>query len=358
MDKEKIGTGTALLLVTLIGLDFLDLPFNAAKVGPSGYWNILISFGLTIPLIYLISAFNRRFSESNLLEIAPKVVGRVPAVIGNLIFIGTFLVWLVFAIRDSADVVAIYMLNRTPLWVMILVFLAGVGYVATGGIKSVAYLASFVLIPTFGFRVIMQLLAFQKLAPSHLMPVFSESITEYLGGGLALLGYFSPVITFLLIYPQLEKRKKITRVLFSATLAVLMIFILAIIGSIGVFGSTYTQYYSWPELNAINRVNIPFLALEQVGLLFLIVWLTTFFVSCSFYIYLVVQGFSLQFPVLKYRWTLPAVLVFIGAAGLLLPNSQWVHAWFTSIRVWAMVPWVLYPIIIYTVAVLRKVGDR
>jgi spore germination protein len=357
VDREKIGTGAALLLVTLIGLDFLDIPYNAAKIGPSGYWSILISYGLIVPLIHLISAFSRRFPNSNLLQVAPKVLGPIPALVGNLIFISLYLLWLVFAIRDSADLVVIYMLNRTPIWVVTTLFLTGVGYVVSGGIKSVACLASFVLIPIFGLRVIMQLIAFQRLVPSHLMPVFSEPGIDYLVGGLKLVGYFSPVISFFLIHPYLGKEKKITRVLFGTTLAVLLIFIMAIIGSIGVFGAAYTQHFSWPEINALNRIDIPILALEQAGLLFLIVWLTSFFVSCSFYVYLVVQGLTEQFPVLKRRWILPATLVFIGVVGLLAPNSQLVHTYFTSIRVWAIVPWICYPAIIYIVAVLRKVGD-
>ncbi|HYH04592.1 MAG TPA: GerAB/ArcD/ProY family transporter, partial [Bacillota bacterium] len=164
--------------------------------------------------------------------------------------------------------------------------------------------------------------------------------------------------TFFLIHPCLSKHKKILKVLFGTTGITLIIFILAIVGTIGVFGATYTQYFAWPELNAVNHVNIPYLAVEQAGLLFLIVWLTTFFVACAFYIYLVAQSLTLQFPIFKYRWTVIVVLLIIGACGLLLPNAPLVHAWFTSLRIWAMVPWVGYPVIVYFTAVLRKVGDR
>lgn len=355
VDKEKIGTGIAILVVTLIGLDFLDIPYNAARVGPSGYWSIWMAFGLAAILIGLISAMRRRFPSSNLLEVAPKVIGRIPALVGNLIFVGVFFIWLSFAVRDAADLVAIYLLNRTPLWFIMLVFLAGIGYVAIGGIKSVAYLAAFVLIPVFGFRVMMQLLAFQKIAWSHLMPIFSEPIGQYFIGGLRLFGYFSPVITFFLIHPQLEGKRPLHHVLLGGVGAAMLIYALSIVGTLGVFGSRYTQYLAWPSLTGINRINIPFLAMEQVGLLFLIVWLASFFVACAFYIYLIVQGLTFQFKSLRYPWTLIAVLVLVGGLGFLFPNMHWVHAWFTTLRIWAMVPWVLYPLIVFSIAVLRKV---
>lgn len=358
MSKEKIGTGTAILLVSLMGLSFLDIPYNAAKVGPSGYWSAFIAFGLTVALIWLISAFSRRFPDSNLFEVAPKAIGRIPALIGNIMFISVFLLWLIFSIRDSANLVLIYMLNRTPLWVILAVFLTGAGYVAFSGLKSVAYLASFVLIPTVVFRLVMQLFSFQKMATSHLLPAFSAPLADYMGGGLVLFCYFSPVITFFLIHPNLTKKKTVTPVLFGTTGMALLIFILAIVSTIGVFGATYTQYYAWPELNAVNHVNIPFLSVEQAGLLFLIVWLTTFFVACAFYLYLVAQGLTLQFPALKYRWVLIGLLLLIGVSGFLFPNAPLVHTWFTSFRIWAMAPWVIYPAIIYFIAVLRKVGGR
>jgi spore germination protein len=358
LSNKRIGTGTAILLVTLVGLDFLDIPYKPAGVGPSGYWCIFIAFALTIPLIWLISAFDRRFPRENLFEVAPRSIGRFFAYVGNLIYIAIFFLWLLFAIRDAADLVFIYMLNRTLLWVVLAVFLAGAGYVAINGLKSVAYLAAFVLIPTVTLRVMMLLLGFQNFNFSHLLPAFSEPVTQYVGGGLALFNYFAPVVTMMLIHPQITTKKSITAVLYGSIGVVMVTFVLAIVGAIGVFGDRYTRYYPWPELNLVNHVNIPFLSLEQVGLLFLIVWLTTFFVACAFYLYLTTKGLTRQFPIFKYRWTLLTLLMVIGVGALAFPNTPWVHARFTQIRQWAVLPWTVYPLVVYLVAVLRKVGGR
>jgi spore germination protein len=143
----------ALLLVILLGMDFLDFPYEAAKTcGPNGYWPLLVSFCLAaLPLILLLNLMHRRFPHQDLTAAALQVLGKPLGLAGNLVFLSCFIFWLILSIRDCSELVLAYFLNRTPVWAVIAVFLIGVGYVALNGLAPVLRLAAFVLIPTVFF---------------------------------------------------------------------------------------------------------------------------------------------------------------------------------------------------------------
>jgi spore germination protein (amino acid permease) len=351
------GVLWTLVVVTLLGQDFLNQPHYAAKVcGASGYWALCISFILTIPVIFLIAAFKRRFPKQNLLDAATQVLGKPLAFISNLLFLSIFLIYASLAIRDATDLVMSYMLERTPVWVVLFVFLLGCGYITINGFSGVVRMVSFILIPTVFFRLFMQILAFQQFSVSHLLPLVTTTPVKYLQGGLLLLNGFMPVIAILLILHLIEEPRKLSATIFGAASSASLLFLLEILGTIGVFGATFLQRFTWSNLALIQRINIPYLVLEQIGPLFLVVWLTMFLCSMAFNFYLVAGGVNQLFPRWNYRLLVLILLAIVGVSGLFLPNMSLVTRIFTVYRVWAMAPLVCYPVIVYGVALIR--GER
>jgi spore germination protein len=348
------GVLWALLVVTLLGEDFLNQPHYAAKIcGASGYWALCIAFVLIIPVIFLIAAFKRRFPKQNLLDAATQVLGKPLAFISNLLFLSIFLIYALLAIRDAVDLVMSYMLERTPLWVALFAFLLGCGYIAINGFSGVIRMISFVLIPTVFFRLFMQSLAFQQFSVSHLLPLVTATPLEYLQGGLQLVNGFMSVIPIFLIYHLTEQPRKLFTTILGASSSAFIVFLIEFLGVIGVFGATFLQRFTWSNLALIQRINIPYLVLEQIGPLFLVVWLTMFLCSMAFNFYLVAGGVNQLFPRWNYRLLVLILLAIVGVGGLFLPNMSLVTRIFMVYRVWAMLPLVCYPAIVYGMALIR-----
>jgi spore germination protein (amino acid permease) len=348
------GVLWTLLVVTLLGQDFLNQPHYAAETcGASGYWTLLIAFILIIPVIFLIAAFKRRFPKQNLLAASTLVLGKPLAAIGNLLYLGIFLFYALLAIRDATDLVMSYLLDRTPLWVALFAFLLGCGYIAINGFSGVIRMVSFILIPTVFFRLFMQILAFQQFSVSHLLPLVTATPGKYLQGGLLLVNSFMPVITILLILHFIEQPRKLSATIFGAVSSASLFFLLELLGVIGVFGATFLQRFTWSNLALIQRINIPYLVLEQIGPLFLVVWLAMFLCSMAFNFYLVAGGVNQLFPRWNYRLLVLILLAIVGISGLFLPNMSLVTRIFTVYRIWAMAPLVCYPLLVYGVALIR-----
>lgn len=348
------GNLFAVLLIALIGNDFLDMPFYAAKYsGPSGHWAVVIAFLLFLPVVWLAKAIQNRFPGQNLFEIAPGIIGKLPALIGNLIFLSPFLIWMMLATRDGLDMILTFLLNRTPFWAVMLLLLSGVAYIAVNGLTAVSRFIAFLLIPVYVFRIVMALLIVHKIEVSHLLPLFSEPPGRYLSGSMMISGFFLPLTTIFLMMNRVNHPTQIKWIALGAMAGAFPIYFGGVIGTIGSFGAEYTQFFNWPEIAAANRVNIPYLVIEQLGLLFLIVWITAFFASEAYFFYIVASGLRWQFPALNYRLAIIGLLILAAVAVLSFPNAYVAHQLLIQVRPWLMVPVTAYPLLIYLIAAFR-----
>ena len=223
------GTYFAVLFIALLGLDFLDLPRQAAATcGPSGHWTVVVALLLAIPFILFAAGFQRRFGGRDLIAAAPLVIGKPAAAAGNLVFLATFLVWLVLAVRSAMDLVLTYLINITPILVVLLAFLSLAGYVAINGLTAVGRLATFVVLLAVFTRLVMQFAALQGLAWVNLLPVFSAAPPDYLQGGATLANAFLPIATVFLFYPRLAKPEKLLPVTLWAAGGAAVVLILSV----------------------------------------------------------------------------------------------------------------------------------
>ena len=350
------GVFFAVLLIVLLGMDFLITPFDAAKAcGPSSYWAVFVAFILILPLIWLAIALKRRFPSRNILQIAPQVLSKPIALLGNLVFLSLFLIHIIIILRNATELVLIHLLDRTPPYMIVIFFLTGIGYVAFNGLKAVSRLASFVLIPTVAFRTLMKFIALQNMNMTHLLPIFSAPPINYLMGGIAVTSGFLPLGLLFIIYPTLKDPAKLRPISLICAVIMLFFLLLAVIGTIGVYGAPLTIKFTWPIFEEIRHINMPYLVLEEVGLLFLIVWFTMFFVGCSVYFYTLAHGLRQQFPLLNYQWTVVGLVLLVGAGALAFPDLATNTAWFTWFRSWVIAPLIGYPLIVYLGALLRGI---
>ena len=348
-----------LLFLGLSGMEFLAAPYSAADyLGPGSYWAIVAAFLLSSPLLLLAWAWRRRFPVRDLVELGRAALGRPLGTAGNLLFLAVYLAWLIVAMRDAGDLVLSYLLNHSPLWIVLGFFLLAAFYVAGSGITTVTRLGEFVLIPAFVLRLAMSLIGFQGIEVSHLLPVFSASPSAYLRGGFGVLGTFLPLASLFLLGDRLPKPGRLLRSALLAAGSATAILFLSALGTIGVFGAEFAGEFLWPSLAAIHRVSFPYLLVEQPSLVFLLVWLVAFFVAVSFYLHLVARGLGENFPRLPYRPTVAALAFAVGVGGLLLPNVAVVETIFEILRRWIMLPAAGYPFLVCLAAILRGLGGR
>lgn len=344
------------MLTALYGLVFMVPPWDTVeRCGPSSYWAVLISSIYMIPFGLIVIAMKRRFPDQNIFEATLSIFGKVAGRIINLLYLGFFLLHYGVLIRISVELILVNFLDRTPFCFMIILFISGVGYIAYGGILSISRLAGFVFIPAVSLRVIMQLLALQGLNTTQLLPVFSASIPDYLKAGLSMVCLFNPLIGLLVIYPLLKKPKMLGGITFGLIGSNLFLLLLSVIAIIGVFGAPVIAALDWPILELVRRVALPYLILEQVGPLFVIVWVTLFIVGIALMFYFLGIGLSLQFSKLDYRLAILGISIIAMVEGIIIPLHFSNHQIYEVTRKWVVYLTLGYPLLVYCGALIRGI---
>jgi spore germination protein (amino acid permease) len=347
-----------LLFITALGVAYLLPPKAAAKIcGPSSYWAVLVSFSLVLPVIFLTRFLQKSFPDQNILAASKEIFGKYCGTFLNLLFLAFLMVQAVVIIRDTAELVSTYLLDTTPNWAVTGLFLLCTGFIAYNGLAGISRLAGFVFIPAVIFRILLQLLAVQGLKVTHLLPLFSASPIDYLKGGLALTTSFGPLLVGLFfIYPLLSKPQKLKAITLGLMGGQTAFLFLSTIIVIGVFGAANVQTYIWPVFEVDRRIDIPFLVFSQVGLLFLIVWLTMFLIGFAFYLYLFASSIQQQFQKLKYVGCLIGILMVIQAGTMAIP-SLYMDMWILRIIRQNTIYMIYgYPLLICAGTLIRRVG--
>jgi spore germination protein len=349
-----------LLLVSGMGLAYL-VPLNeAAKIcGPSAYLAVLLAGILLLPFIFLVIGLQHRFPEKNILGAATETYGVLIGTLLNLIYLAALSIQVIDFVHNTAELLITYSLNRTPLWAITAMILISSGFIAKDGLVGVSRLAGFVFIPVFFFRIIILAFATQGMETSQLLPVITASPLEYIRGGLSMTMIFAPAgISLLFIYPLLSKPGKLKLITCGLIGAQTLITFISFCIVIGVFGSIGVQSYGWPVFEVIRRIDISFLALDQLGIIFLIVWLTALLIGLALGLYLFGSGINQHFKNLKYQWCLLGGIFIFGAGVLLIPNQFYDFYIFEIISKSFIGFFYAYPLLIYVGALFRGIGVK
>jgi spore germination protein KB len=349
-----------LLFVSAMGLSYLIPYQEAAKAcGPSVYLAVLVALLLVAPFIFLIAGLQQRFPEENLLGAAAATYGRVGGTLLNLLFLAALVFQIIFGVRNTAELIITYSLSKTPLGAVIALILICSGFFVKDGLVGVSRLAGFVFIPVLLFRILIMLFSLPGIEPSHLLPLISARPLDYLQGGLSLALFFGPASTGLLfIYPLLSKPAKLKSVTGCLLTALALLVFFSVMLVTGIFGDTGLQSYIWPVFEAIRLTDISFLALDQVGLIFLIVWFTAFLTGLALVLYLSGSGLKQQFKNLDYRWCLGGNILVVAAGAVLIPNLFYDLRVFMMISKGVLAFIYLYPLLVYVGALIRGVGVK
>jgi spore germination protein len=363
MNKEKTAIDPWLLwpflVVPALGFGLLNLPFSATQtMGNEGYLGVPIAALLTLPGIAAIYLLARRFPGLSIIEYGNSILGPVLGRITGLVYLGFGLLLLAVFMRDQINMVGSYLLDQTPLYVMLLVVSIPTAYFASRGLETISRLASFVLLPSVLVMSVLIVTGFQNVSPTHLLPLGDLKPLQYLDGGRSVSYIFYLLGTAAMVLPFLKPLRSFPRVA-GGTVLLLTIFYLAFtIGAIGVYSHHHLLRFSWPSLEFVHAIEYPYLLLEQAGLLMLISWLTVFFVATQVLSYTTALGCSQLTGAFDYKiftWMLLPVQFFLT---MLPGNVQQTKYFFHLIADTGWIVYFAYPIGLLLVAVLFRRKGR
>lgn len=359
MSKEKTAISprllTPLLITSALGYGLLNVPYYAVKVmGANGYLAMPIAAVLALPGLAAIYLLALRFPGQTLIEQGESILGPVFGRIIGLCYLGFLIVFLAMLTRDMVNQVGAYFLDKTPLTVIILVYLLLTAFLASRGIETITRLASFIIIPAMIIITMLGVAAYQNVTWTRVLPMFTPNVWDYVKGGFLATNLFYLLGGSAFVLPYLKPARSFPRVIGWTILIIAPFYLLYAIGTIGVFGHKYLLNFAWTSLEFVHILEYPYFLLEQAGLLMIIDWTTLILLASGFFYYILALGTSQITGTLDYKrwvWLLLPLIVII----ILLPQSNTQTKAITEILVQS--GWMVffaYPLVLWLIALIFK----
>ena len=350
---------TAIVVNTIISGRLLILPRELATIAGTGSWAVLILGSMiTLVIMSIYTTAGRRFQNSSLPQYAVKTLGLFVGGLLSLLFAASWLVTAALASRIFAAVIITSVLPRVSLEIGILLMLLLGSHLATKDITIVARVHELFLPFVVGTIFLLIVPALARVSIWRLLPLIPFDSLRPVGLGTlaattSFLG-FEVISLFMPFYSEPHKAKR------SHSLGLFMVaavYLLVVVGSIGLSGVSKLIRIQWPTLTLIRMISYHgiFTRLEAP---FLAVYVIVMFTTIGSLLFGVVSTLSDLFKI-KSRTTWPYLLV-IPAYYLAIKPQNIVEveqiarlALFIRLGVVLTVPLIVLPI-----AVIRGKEDR
>lgn len=275
--SDKITTTQAAIAVSsvIIGAGIITITRTASRtVGTPDIWITTLIGGLVALSMAIIAAkLSRRFPGKVFYEYSGIIAGKPIGWLLSLFLTVFFLVLAGFEVRILYELVATFLLERTPIEVVIIAFLCAGTYLIAGGINPMVRIFELYFPPAIIIFLIIFLLGFQRFELDNLRPVLGQGVTPVLKGIPTTFLFYTGFEIMLVITAFMEEPRKAVKAAIIGMVTPTIIYVLASVVVIGVLTVEETKTLTWPTASLINSIEYPGGFVENFQIFFLIVWI-------------------------------------------------------------------------------------
>lgn len=254
-----------------VGTGVLALPSLLSQEAGQHAW-MCILLGVLVPFINLlvIEKLGSRHSGLNMVGAFREILGKVGGTIAAVAFAGYLIASITVLVNAFARFIQVYMLPRTPLWVIIFLGMICVVYAGLKGGRVVGRINEtlfFGLVLSMFFIVIP---TYYNHEFTNLLPLGELNAAEMLRGTFLTMYTFAGVEILLVLYSQVDKPEEVKgAALKGLGLSTATYFIITICCLL-VFGPERIVHYTWPGVSILKAAQVP--VVERFEFYFLAIW--------------------------------------------------------------------------------------
>ncbi|AUZ27813.1 spore gernimation protein [Bacillus licheniformis] len=309
----KLNTfqGTSIIANTMLGAGLLTLPraLTSKANTPDGWIALILEGVIFIFFIYLNTLIQKKHQYPSLFEYLQEGLGKwIGSIIGLLVccyFIGVAS----FETRAMAEMVKFFLLERTPIQVIILAFIGCGIYLIVGGLNDVSRLFPFYLVITIIILLILFGISFMIFDLDNLRPVLGEGLGPVANSLTVVSISFLGVEIMLFLPEHMKKKKKTFRYASFGFLIPILLYILTYIIVVGALTAPEVKTLIWPTISLFQSFELKGIFIERFESFLLIVWIIQFFTTFVIYGYFAANGLKKTFGLSSKK-----SLILIGAA--------------------------------------------
>lgn len=254
-----------------IGTGIFSLPRVASNMAREDAW-ISILLGALVPVIslYFIVILGRRIPRLSFTDMSRALFGKY---LGSLLII-LFIAYVIFfesiPLRLFSEITQQYLLPRTPLSVILLMYTIAVVYTGSKGLRVIGRLNELV----FYLLLVSFLVLFIPLGQgdyTNILPVGQAGFAAIFGGATHTALAFAGIEILLILYPLVTEQQKVLKAGMIALSITTSFYLAIMIICELVFGVSGLKEQLFPGLVLLKIVQVPIL--ERLEFIFLFFWL-------------------------------------------------------------------------------------
>ncbi|OPG95105.1 spore gernimation protein [Chryseobacterium mucoviscidosis] len=359
--QDQLTTVQAAVFIInhMLGAGILTLPrttVNAVKT-PDVWISIILSGLLVMLLGIILVTLCRRFPGKTVFQFTEEITGKWIAYILGAAIILYFLAISAFEIRVMAEVTRLYLLEGTPVWAIVMVFMWVGFYLISGGINSMARLYEIILPIALILFLLAIFLSSSLFEINNLRPVLGEGIMPVFKGlKSSVLAYTGYEVMFVVMAfmknPEKGKKAMVWGILIS--MVIYLITLVMVVGSLSIEGM---RTRTWPTLDLMRSFEIEGLFFERFESLLLVIWIMQIFSTFTITHYAASLGCSQLFK----KKMLPFLIILLPISYITAMLPQNVDETFKLGNILGIASIYLFgvlPLLLLLLSMFRKKGGK
>ena len=328
MEKVKISNYQLYTLMVLFGLGSSSVLGLGKEAMQDAWISIIIGccFGVIIFLLY--GMIIKNYPDYSIIEILNKTFGSKLGKIIGFIYIIYFAFYTSVVLRDIFELLSLYVMTETPIFVLALVSIIVFAYATFLGIETIVRFGVLIFVISIPLKLLFILgtIASGITALENLLPVLENGLRPVIGASFPLITGipFGQMFIFLMVLPYVKEKEKTVKTSIYAIITTGIILLLITIENIITLGPLFIDLSVFPTIQTIRLVNIMnfFQRLEGLAV---VVFLTCGFMKGIVYLYSVTIGINMLFNTKNYKFYLIIVLPVILLCSLLYTENLSTH---------------------------------
>jgi len=323
----KIGTVEAIFLVVTIMINHIILNLPKALLdscGSATLLNIVFVTIIALGIVYLISRLLKHFPSMDILDISEFLGGKLLKNIIGILFMIYFLLAASTFLRSFCESVKIIYFPRTPVVLLILLFIIGIILTNRLGMQSIIR-ANLIFVPAILFSIIFIFLAnMDNFTIQRMFPLFGNGIPTTFFSGISNLFAFGGISLLYFIPPSLKDSKEFKKIAITSI----------VLSGIWLLFSIATLLFIFPSIITTDEILPLYLAsrfiefgrfFQRLDAVFLLIWIISIMSYLSTLLALITNIFrkvsSFKYPYITIY--IAAIVIFL--VSLIPQNYVQVH---------------------------------
>ncbi|MCC5910016.1 MAG: endospore germination permease [Clostridiaceae bacterium] len=284
--KDKLDSVNMLALIihSMVGVRLLTLPRDIVQYAENDGWmSVILATILSLMMGFSFYWIGTKHPKLNFSQICEVVLGKF---MGKLIMVGIAaytMLSIALSLRAFGDSLKIFILDTTPLYIIVLVMLLTSVYCLRGGIKTISIVFDLLLPFVILSIVFLILLATTNMESKNLLPVFYGGPKPVFQGFLEIVHPFLGVGVIGYVMPHFYQVKKVKLWILLAILGVGLTYFFIVIMCIMVFGSQELQRLIFPTISLSKTIQLDVEIFERAESLFMTAWIPISFTTIVSY---------------------------------------------------------------------------